>query len=248
MEQLISFLLDLIVGNSHGVVMGIAAAAIGAGAAILGGVLSSQSAKKQREEQLRALRQQQEKNEAWYNRRYNEDATQRADAQLALRRTNDAIKQRTLAALGKKNVIGGTDASMATVQQQNAKAVGDALGDIVAQSETRKDNIEDQYRQRDASLDAQQSDVNSTYEATKRANIANAVTGTLKATASSDSDGGAATRGVDTNTEKLVNPADELTRTRSADDYAKDIEKYYSTRKDPWQQTKTDPWKERNWD
>lgn len=46
------------------------------------------------------LGEQRRKNQDWYDRRYNEDATQRADAQAMLTRTAEAIRQRNLASAG----------------------------------------------------------------------------------------------------------------------------------------------------
>jgi len=188
MEEILSFLQSLLHGGMEGVQMAIspviAAAAIGVGSSILNGIFGSSSAKKQKEEQLKALQRQREDNQAWRKRHYNEDATQTASAQLMMRRANEAIKKRTQAALGKKNVIGGTDASMAATQQANAEAIGDALGDIVAKAEARKDDIDQQYRETDRRIAGQMSDVNSSYEAAKRQNLANAATGAVKSMAS----------------------------------------------------------------
>lgn len=57
------------------------------------------------------IAQEKEDNENWYNRRYNEDATQRADAQRIITQTNDAIKKRNMTSQGTQAVMGGTDAS-----------------------------------------------------------------------------------------------------------------------------------------
>ena len=147
------------------------------GNAIFGGI----SANKQKREQLRALRKQQQENRNWYNRRYNEDATQRADVQRMLSRTNEAIKARNRAAAGKQKVIGGTDASLASTQQVNAAAVGDAVSEVAAKAEARKDNIEAQYRERKADLDAQEDAVKANAEAAKRNATAQAATGAVNA-------------------------------------------------------------------
>lgn len=147
------------------------------GNAIFGGI----SANKQEREQLKAIRKQQRENRDWYNRRYNEDATQRADVQRMLSRTNEAIKARNRAAAGKQKVIGGTDASLASTQQANAAAVGDAISEVAAKAEARKDNIEAQYRERKADLDAQEADVKANAEAAKRNATAQAATGAVTA-------------------------------------------------------------------
>lgn len=150
------------------------------GNAIFGGL----SANKQKKEQLRAIRKQQQENRNWYNRRYNEDATQRADVQRMLSRTNEAIKARNRAAAGKQKVVGGTDASLASTQQANARAVGDALSEVAAKAEARKDNIEAQYRERKADLDAQEDAVRANAAAAQRANVAQAATDAVKTGAS----------------------------------------------------------------
>lgn len=182
----------------------IIAAGISAATSIGSAIFGSSSAAKQRRQQQEALRRQRQENRNWYRRRYNEDATQTASAQLMMRRVNEYNKKRTQAALGRKNVVGGTDASMAATQQANAEAVGDALGGIVANAESRKDGIESQYRQEDQRLAVEQSGVDASYEATKRQNVANAATGAINAMASvmansgTDASGKAGTRAADT--------------------------------------------------
>lgn len=155
-------------------------AASAIGNAIFGGI----SANRQKREQLRAIRQQQRENRDWYNRRYNENATQRADVQRKLSRTNEAIAARNRAATGKQRVIGGTDASLASTQQANAAAVGDALSTVAANAEARKDNIEAQYRERKADLDAQEDAVKANAAAAQRANTAQAATSAVNIGAS----------------------------------------------------------------
>ena len=159
-------------------------AGISAASSIGNAIFGSISANKQKREQLRAIRKQQRENKDWYNRRYNEDATQRADVQRMLSRTNEAIKARNRAAAGKKAVVGGTDASLASTQQANAEAVGDALSQVSADAEARKDNIEAQYRERKADLDAQEAAVKARAQEAKRTATAQAVTSAANAGAS----------------------------------------------------------------
>lgn len=157
------------------------------GNAIFGGI----SANKQRKEQLATLNKMKRENNNWYNRRYNEDATQRADAQRMLSMTNEAIKKRNQAARGKQKVTGGTDASLAGTQQRNAEAVGNALATTTVNAQNRKDNIEAQHRNTNNEIEAQKSAVNAAAEKSKRDNTAAAVTGALSATSSIMSNNGA---------------------------------------------------------
>lgn len=70
--------------------MGLIGSAIGAAGSIFGGIKASKAMKKAK----RNVEAQRQKNQDWYDRRYNEDATQRADAQRILTQTEESIKQR----------------------------------------------------------------------------------------------------------------------------------------------------------
>lgn len=90
----------------------------------------------------------------WYTRRYNEDATQRADAQRALTKTEEAMKQRNRAAQGAAAVMGGSQDAVLAAQQANAAAMADTASSIAANAESRKDAVEAQFRaQKDAISD-----------------------------------------------------------------------------------------------
>lgn len=99
------------------------------------------------------LEAQKQDNQNWYDRRYNEDATQRADAQRILTMTEESIKNRNRQAVGAQAVMGGTDESLAATKEANAKALADAASQIAVNGENRKDQIEQTYRQRDAQID-----------------------------------------------------------------------------------------------
>ena len=119
--------------------------ALSAGGAIFGGISASKAMKKAKKN----VEAQRKKNQDWYDRRYNEDATQRADAQRILTQTEESIKQRNRAAAGSAAVMGGTDESVAAAKAANNEALADATSQIAANAETRKDNIEATYLQND---------------------------------------------------------------------------------------------------
>ena len=129
-------------------------AAIGAGlsavGAIAGGISRSKAIEKERE--LLAKKEAEERD--WYNRRYNEDATARADAQRAITMTEEAIKKRNRAAQGAAAVMGGSQDAAIAVQQANAAAMADTASAIAAAGEQRKDAIEAQHRAKQDTFDA----------------------------------------------------------------------------------------------
>lgn len=121
---------------------------LGAAGSIFGGISASKAMKKVKNN----LQEQQKQNEAWYNRRYNEDATQRADAQAILNRTEESIRNRNRQAAGAQAVMGGTEESVAAAKAANNQALTDAVTNITVNGEARKDRIEQQYQARDAQL------------------------------------------------------------------------------------------------
>lgn len=131
--------------------------------AIIGGALSIGSAiangisgNKARKAQRRALEQQKRENQAWYERKYNEDPLQRADAVRMLTLMNDQIRNRNKAARGRQAVMGGTDDSVTATREANAKTAADATAQIVANNDARKDNIEQQYLANKRSIENQE--------------------------------------------------------------------------------------------
>lgn len=125
--------------------MGLIGSAIGAAGSTFGGI-SASKAMKRAKKNVEAQRQ---KNQDWYDRRYNEDATQRADAQRILTQTEESIKQRNKQAAGSAAVMGGTDESVAAAKAANNQALADATSQIAANAEARKDNIEATYMAND---------------------------------------------------------------------------------------------------
>lgn len=127
----------------------IAGAVLGAAGSIVGGITSAHAKKKVRKQ----YRKRKKENEDWYNRRYNESATQRADAQALLTNTERIIRDRNRAAAGRQAVVGGTDEAVAATRADNSEAIANTAAQIVAANEQRKDSIEQQYLSRRDELD-----------------------------------------------------------------------------------------------
>lgn len=158
-------------------------AAVGAAGAIAGGIMRNRAIAEARAE----LDKRERENADWYNRRYNEDATMRADAQRAITRTEEAMKERNRAAQGVAAVMGGSQDAVLAAQKANADAVTDTVSAIAAKAADRKDAVEAQFR-------AEKSELSNIRrgEALERANaIAEATQGVTSAAASlSDAFGG----------------------------------------------------------
>lgn len=130
---------------------GLIGGALGAIGGIFGGISKNRMLKRQQ----RMVDEKKRENQDWYDRRYNEDFTQRADAQAMLTHTADMIRRRNQQAAGSAAVMGGTDESVAATKEANAKALADATSQIAVAGEQRKDKIEGQYISRKDALDEQ---------------------------------------------------------------------------------------------
>ena len=148
-------------------------ALIGAGLGLASSIAGGIANRKARRKQEQMLAQQQRENQAWYDRRYNEDPTKRADTVRLLTQMQEQIKNRNRAAKGRQAVMGGTEDSTTAVKEANNKTLADTTSQVVAANEARKDAIEQQYQQNKRSIQGQQMQM----EAEKSADTANVVAG-----------------------------------------------------------------------
>lgn len=148
-------------------------ALIGAGLGLASSIAGGIANRKARRKQEQMLAQQQRENQAWYDRRYNEDPTKRADTVRLLTQMQEQIKNRNRAAKGRQAVMGGTEDSTTAVKEANNKTLADTTSQIVAANEARKDAIEQQYQRNKRSIQGQQMQM----EAEKSADTANSVAG-----------------------------------------------------------------------
>ncbi len=157
--------------------MGLLGGAIGAGLGAVGSIFGGISASKAMKKVKNNLKEQRKRNQDWYDRRYNEDATQRADAQAILTRTEESIRNRNRQAAGAQSVMGGTEESVAAAKAANNQALADATATIAVNADKRKDAIEAQYQAKDEAIEQQLNDL----EQKKAQNTAQAIQGVVQA-------------------------------------------------------------------
>lgn len=151
--------------------------AIGAGIGAIGSIFGGLSASKAMKKVKSNLESQRRKNQDWYDRRYNEDATQRADAVRILNKTEESIRNRNKEADAAAAVMGGSDESVAAMKAANNSAAAEAAAQIALAGDRRKDSIESQYMSKDAALQQQLNDM----EINRAAQTSNAIQGVASA-------------------------------------------------------------------
>lgn len=124
----------------------------GAAASMITQLAGSIAASKQAGKAKAILDAQKKQNEDWYNRRFNEDYTQTAEAQRAITLAREEAQRQLAAARGRQAVMGGTEESVAATQEAVNKGLADTMSQIAAQGTARKDAIEATYLQTKDSL------------------------------------------------------------------------------------------------
>lgn len=151
--------------------------AIGMGMQAVGSVFGGIAASKAMKNVKNNLNKQREDNRNWYDRRYNEDSTQRADAQAVIEQTRKSILERNRQAAGSQAVMGGTEESVAAAKASNNEALSNAMSTIAVNADRRKDMIEQQYQAKDEALQSELNDL----ERAKAANVSQAIQGVADA-------------------------------------------------------------------
>lgn len=124
----------------------VAGLALGAATSLLGGVSSANAAKK-----AERLRQAQDaRNDAYFNKRYNQSYVDTASGRNAIRQATDYAKSMTKRAEGAAAVTGGTDAATAQAKEAANKMVGDTIANMAAQDTARQESAQALHAQQQA--------------------------------------------------------------------------------------------------
>lgn len=150
---------------------------IGAGIGAVGSIFGGLSASAAMRRAKQSVERRKAANRAWYDRNYNEDVTQRADAQRVLNETDRRMRERSREAAGVQAVTGGTEESVAAQKAADAQAVADAASRIAAQGEARRDDVERRYKATDEGLSEELEQI----ERNKAAAVSGAIGGVAQA-------------------------------------------------------------------
>lgn len=124
-------------------------AAVGGIGAIAGGIGAAHAMKKYNN----AVNQMSTDNQNWYDKNYNADYTQRADAQALITRVKDMAKQRTQQAAGQAAIAGATPEAEALAKKDASDMVSNTVTGIAAQADQYKQGIMDRYLNQKSNLD-----------------------------------------------------------------------------------------------
>ena len=117
---------------------------IGLASSIYGGIKAGEERKKMQT----YLSGEKSDNEAFYNKNYYGDYTQRADTQNLMKQTRDMLKRNNEVAANTAVVTGATPEATNADKEQSNQVITDTMSNVAAQGQRWKDNIQNQYMNR----------------------------------------------------------------------------------------------------
>ena len=129
----------------------IVGAAIQGASAIGGAIASSQANKKM----MQLIGDEEERNRKWYDLEMSKDWMQRPEAQNALRKVKELLKDQYQRTKATNVVAGGTDEALALQQQGANEVVGETAATMASQAAAHKDEVESQFQAKQSALNQQ---------------------------------------------------------------------------------------------
>lgn len=134
------------------IAVGAIGTAVGLGSSIYGGIKAGQ----ERKRMAKYLSGEKSDNEAWYNKNYYSDYTQRADTQNLMKNLRDNLKKNNEVASQTATITGATPEAQAVQKEQSNKVITDTTSNVAAMGAQHKERIQNQYMGRKAQLGSQE--------------------------------------------------------------------------------------------
>ena len=122
-------------------------AAASAAASLASSLFGAAKARKERKKAAAEQKRREDQEQAWYDRRYNQDYLDTAAGQNLMRQANEYADKQWRKAEGAKVVGGGTDAATAMAKESTNRMVGNTVANIAAQDESRKQSVDNIHQQ-----------------------------------------------------------------------------------------------------
>lgn len=140
---------------------------------ILGGIFSAAKMKKNQ----KIIDAQRNRSQAWYDREYNADFTQRADAQAALGKAREILDSRYKQAEAQAAITGATPEAIAMQKQAGNNVLAGITSNIAARADAYKEQVRANYENQQNAAD--------NTEINKNVNLANNISRTASGLAQS---------------------------------------------------------------
>lgn len=125
--------------------MGLIGGIIGGIGSAVGGIIGGNAAKKAAKRNARLLAEAEEASKAWYEKEYNSNYLDRADARAALAETRNILADRYKAAEGSAAVTGATDESLARQKAAANETLAGVTSNLAQSAEAHKEAVRANY-------------------------------------------------------------------------------------------------------
>lgn len=125
--------------------MGLIGGIIGGIGSAVAGIVGSNAAKKAAKRNQKLLNEQEESAKEWYDKEYNSNFIDRADARAAIAKTRDILADRYKAAEGAAAVTGATEESLARQKAAANETVAEVTSNIAQQADAYKQSVRENY-------------------------------------------------------------------------------------------------------
>ena len=140
--------------------MGLIGDVIGGVGQLAAGVIGGSATRRALNKNRDIVAMQKQRSQDWYDQEYNADFTQRSDAQAALNRTRDILKERYKAAAGAAAVGGATDESVAQQKAAANQVLADTASNIAERADAYKEQVRANYEAQQGAAEAQEIGIN----------------------------------------------------------------------------------------
>lgn len=134
-------------------------AAINMGLNVVGGVLGAIGSARANKKVQQQLDNQRAANQSWFNRKYNENPLERADAIALINATRDAMLSSNRNAQARASVAGASEESVAAQKAASTNAMANTASNIALDGARRKEAFEQQYMAKNDAYDDRQANI-----------------------------------------------------------------------------------------
>jgi len=140
--------------------MGLIGGIIGGVGSAVAGIVGGNATRKAAQRNERLLKEQEDRQKAWYDKQYNSNFLDRSDARAAINKTREILNERYRAAEGAAAVAGGTAESVAQQKAAANEVLADVTSNIAERADAYKEGVRANYEAQQDAMTGQKIGIN----------------------------------------------------------------------------------------
>lgn len=140
--------------------MGLIGGIIGGVGSAVAGIVGGNATRKAAQRNEKLLKEQEDRQKAWYDKQYNSNFLDRSDARAAINQTREILNERYRAAEGAAAVAGGTAESVAQQKAAANEVLADVTSNIAERADAYKEGVRANYEAQQDAMTQQKMEIN----------------------------------------------------------------------------------------